>query len=260
MAHALDSEPCCIAFRRNPDAQLRLVCFPHAGGQAALFRTWHRDLPPAVEVHGIQLPGWGSRIGEPPVSDLAAVVAETSAAIALLHDRPLALFGHSLGAVLAFEVARRLCRHGRAPRHLFVAGRRAPQVRGTNPVTHDKSDAEFVARLGELAGTPPEEFHDRELLQLVLPALRAGFKLAETYRYVPGVPLSCPITVIGGADDEESLDDRLDAWQAQTTRRLAKFIVAGDHFFPISNRAALLEILRRELSHSLAGLSGSHRP
>ena len=238
--------------RPNPDAGLRLICFPYAGGNASMCRSWHASLPWDVEVCAAQLPGRANRISEPAFNRLAGLVEAIGAVIEPLCDRPVALFGHSMGAVVAFEVARWLRRHGRpAPVHLLVSGRRAPHLPQTRPPNYLANDEEFIAKLGELNGTPPDLFRHPEILQLLLPTLRSDFQAIETYQYTEEPPLNCPITVFGGRDDEESGGVMLDAWQRHTKVNCSKHLMDGGHFFIHSDEPRLLSLLRLELLRTL---------
>jgi medium-chain acyl-[acyl-carrier-protein] hydrolase len=228
--------------QEGPDATLRLFCFPYAGGNASTFQKWAGRLPPDVAIYAIQLPGRVNRLKEPPFTRIPPLVEVLSAELLPLLDRPFALFGHSLGALVSFEIARQLARSDRTPRHLFVSGRRAPYLDDQDAPRYLQNDEDFLATLHDLQGTPPELLEHAELLELMLPTLRADFELAETYRYAEGPPLRCPITVFGGRDDEESEGDRLEAWRVHTTERFAVHMLEGDHF---SIQTSADDLLRR---------------
>jgi len=239
-------------FQPNPLAHLKLVCFPYAGGAASMVRSWPSLLPRDVEVYGIQLPGRLSWIAEPFATHVPELVPQIAMALSKLLDRPFALFGHSLGAILGFEVSRWLIRHrGLVPEHLFVAGRRAPQLPHTAPTTYDKSDGAFIARLRDLNGTPPEVLANEALLRLMLPTLRADFQLVETYTYTDAPPLTCPITAFGGIDDEETAGARLDGWRPQTTKAFTRHVLPGDHFFIHASERELLRIMIDDLARAM---------
>ncbi len=228
----------------NPRASLRLFCFPYAGGNVSIFRSWPDALPPSVELCGVRRPRVGQRL-HTQVRDL---VEEFGPALLSTVDKPFAFFGHSLGAVIAFETARWLRRRARLlPRHLYVSGRRSPHLPDLDPPLYVKDDDELVQSLAELNATPPEILADREMLNFLLPAIRADFQMGETYEYVPESPLACPITVFAGKDDEETVADRLDGWRSQTSTLFSTHTLDGDHFFIHSQTAKLLELLQREL-------------
>lgn len=232
-------------YEPNRRATLRLFCVPYAGGSASVYREWVRSLPAHVEVYGIQLPGRSNRYSEPLLTEVPAVVDGVGGSIAPLLDRPFAFFGHSLGALLAFELTRWTRRRlGRLPEHLIVSGRRAPHLPPTPPLTYQRPDDELIAELAELCGTPMEILGNAELMAMMLPTVRADFQLSETYEYVPDVPLSCPMTVLGGSEDEESEEDRLPAWQRHTTGPFDVHVFDGGHFFIQSQETEVLALLR----------------
>ena len=167
-----------------PHARLRLFCFPYAGGTAQIYRQWPDYLPTDVEVCSIQLPGRGSQLQQPAFTRLLALVEPLTETIARHLDKPFVFFGHSMGALIGFEVARRLRREGRRePEGLFVSGRRAPQIDEPEPVTFNLPDAELLDELRRLNGTPEEVLDNPDLLQLMLPILRADFEVCQTYSY-----------------------------------------------------------------------------
>lgn len=239
--------------RPNPRAQLRLFCFPYAGGAAQIYRAWPDGLPPFVEVCPVQLPGRGSRLREPALKSILRV-AEAAAPALLPHfDRPFAFFGHSMGAVIAFELARHLrAAHGLRPAWLFVSGQGAPQTRRDRRLTYNLPAAELVEDLRRLKGTPEEVLNHPELLELMLPLLRADFESIQTYAYAEGEPLGCPVTAFGGLEDDEVSRQDLEGWGAQTSSRFALKLLPGDHFFIHSSQQLLLQLLSRELNQ-LAG-------
>ena len=233
----------------NPQASLRLFCFPYAGGGALSFRNWPGELPSTVEVCLIELPGRGMLLNEPPFTQLALLVEGIAQSILPYINKPFAFFGHSMGGLTSFEVARFLRRlHGRGPFHLFVSGRRAPQIPDSSPSIHALPDTDFIEELRRLNGTPEEVLANRELMQLVLPALRADFAVLETYIYQPELPLNCPITVFGGLQDPEVDYEMLEAWQKQTTAAFSMQMFLGDHFFIHTAQSLLLQSLEQTLS------------
>lgn len=245
------AHPWWRVWRHDPRAALRLFCVPYAGGSASIYRPWARRLPSGVEIYAIELPGRVNRIGHRPFTRLAPLVEDLANALEPVLDMPFALFGHSLGALISFELARHLSRTGRpTPVHLFLSGRRAPQCRATRPPAHQQGDEEFLATLKELNGTPPEILSNTEILELMLPTLRADFELSETYRFIEDSPLTCPITVFGGREDEESAGSLLDGWSAHTTGAFTKYLLDGGHFYINWGEATLCGALGRELSRS----------
>lgn len=234
----------------NPSATIRLFCFPYSGAAASIYYPWADLLPPSIEVCPVQLPGHGTRLREPLATRLSPQVEALAAGLAPAFDRPFAFFGHSMGALLSFELARYLRRLGRpAPLHLFVSGHGAPHLPDRNPPLHALPDDQFVARLRELNGTPEEVLRHQELLQLLIPVLRADFAVCETYVYQPEPPLDCPISAYGGLGDGYVNREELAAWQAQTTGRFSVRMFPGDHFYlnNPANRTHLLMALARDL-------------
>lgn len=241
-------------FQPQPEAQLRLFCFPYAGGGASVYRLWPRELPGGVEVCAVQLPGRESRWREEPFRRVEPLADAVTEALRARLARPFAFFGHSMGAVVAFEVSRRLRRRGlEGPRHLFVSGRSAPRVELSDPPIHDLPREEFFAELRRFSGTPEEVLRNRELLELVEPLLRADFSVSETYRYRPDAePLAVPLTALGGAEDPEVAPEHLARWREETTGPFQEHLLPGGHFFLAERRGEVLAIVERELGPYLA--------
>lgn len=232
----------------NPRAKLRLFCFPYAGGGAAIFRLWPDELPAEVEFYAIELPSRGRRITEPPITRMEPLVRGIAGAIESLLDKPFCFFGHSMGALTSFELARLLRREGRRqPSHLFVSGATAPQIPDTSPVRFDLPEPEFLDVLRRLNGTPHEVLENEELLQLMLPRLRADFELLQFYKYVDEPPFSFPITAFGGLQDKEVDRAALEGWRVQTAANFVLRNFPGDHFFLHSDRSRLLWVISQEL-------------
>ncbi|MDZ7269879.1 MAG: thioesterase domain-containing protein [candidate division KSB1 bacterium] len=234
--------------RPNPRAALRLFCFPYAGAGSIIFRSWPEQLPVSVETCLVELPGRGSRLREPLFTRLLPMIDAALPALLPYLDRPFAFFGHSMGALLSFELTRRLRRQAdRLPSHLFVSGRAAPHLPDAMPALHKLPEAEFIAELRRLNGTPGEVLEHAELMQLLMPILRADFAVCETYVCEPGPPLACPITVFGGAEDPHVTRATLEPWREHTSAGFALHILPGDHFFLQSAAPMLLQIMREEL-------------
>jgi medium-chain acyl-[acyl-carrier-protein] hydrolase len=186
---------------------------------------------------------------ERPVDRLTALVESAGPALAPYLDKPFAFFGHSLGALLAYELARFYRRHGGPqPVHLFVSGCRAPQIGEHEPPLHVLPDREFVEQLRRLGGTPPEVLDNRELLEIILPFVRADFAVCETYRHAVGPPLKVPITAFGGSDDGMVTEPMLAAWGQQTEAPFRLRLLPGAHFFLQESEAALLACITGELA------------
>jgi medium-chain acyl-[acyl-carrier-protein] hydrolase len=234
--------------RPNPQARVRLLCLPYAGGSAAIFRTWPANLPASVEVCPVELPGRGARIKEALVTGLVPIAAAITHHVAATLDRPFALFGHSMGAVLAFEIARALrAEYGFEPEHLFVSGRNAPHIPDPDPPIHELPRAEFIAKLRGLDGTPAGVLEHEQLMELMLPILRADFESSETYAYSAGHPLTCAITAFGGLTDREVSAAHLEAWREHTTGPFTARMFPGGHFFIHSAQTLLLGAIADKL-------------
>lgn len=249
-----DSDSWIRVYRRAEEG-MRLFCFPHAGGVASYYHPWSRALPGGIEVMALQYPGRQDRHGEPYIRSIPDLADRIHAAIRpRLLDGPYAFFGHSMGATLAFEVACRIQRDGGArPAHLFVSGRRAPS-RNRHEELHRASTAALVAEMRALGGTDPRVLADTELLNFVMPTVRADYTAIETYRFVPAPPLECDITaLVGDTDPKASLDDAA-AWSRHTLGRFDLRIFPGGHFYLDDCRAGVLGVV----SSVLGDLSGAH--
>ena len=234
----------------NPQARLRLFCFPYVGGGVSIFRAWSDGLPADVEVCPVQLPGRGTRLMEPPFTQLSPLVQALAEALFPLLDKPFAFFGHSLGALVSFELARQLRRQygvGVQPVHLFVSADRAPQIAYRDRLIHSLPEKEFFVELRRLNGTPGEVLEDEELMQTMLPVLRADFAVHETYIYSTEPPLNCPISTYGGLQDHKVSRGDLEAWCDQTSVSFSLRMFPGDHFFLNTTRPVLLRVLSQEL-------------
>lgn len=230
----------------NAPARLRLVCFPHAGGTADFYRDWAAALPPQIELVAAQYPGRRERIAEPPIDEMDRLAAELATALTATTARPYAFFGHSMGAAVAYETLLRLRRAGLpGPTRLFVSGREAPRHAHGGDV-HRRDDAGLLAELARLGGTAPEVLTVPELQALVLPPVRADYRLIETYRPGPAEPLDVPVTAFVGDADPDVPADQATHWAETTTAGFDLQIFPGDHFYLTPLRLAVVaEIVRR---------------
>src|ERR1700761_5430112 len=232
--------PWTVNWGATESSRSSLFCLPYAGGTSLIFQPWTAYLPKEMEIIAIELPGHGGRFREQLIQSLPKLISIMGPAIAPFLQKPYALFGHSLGATLSLELCRWLrLQRLRMPDHLFVSGRVSPQCSISRTATVLESDGEFIAYLQRLGGTPKEVLDDEEMLRLILPVLRADFALSENYRYRSEPPLDCPITAIGGLDDEETSGGRLREWGKQTTRAFNECWLPGGHFFLNSSRREL---------------------
>ncbi|HET8682217.1 MAG TPA: alpha/beta fold hydrolase [Micromonosporaceae bacterium] len=216
--------------RPRPHARVRLVCLPHAGGSASFYRALAAALPDHIETVAVQYPGREDRFTEPCVPDLRRLAGLVTEALLPLLDRPVALFGHSLGACVGHEVALRLQQRARPPAHLFVSAQPAP--RHLRPGTiHLAGDDALLAELRRVGGLASGVLDDPELRAIVLPAVRADYRAIETYRPVPVPPLDCPVTALVGTEDPDATIDQARDWAAYTAARFELRVLPGGHFY-----------------------------
>lgn len=242
-----------IAYRKpNPTKRFRLFCFSYAGGGASIYRPWIENLPALIDVCPIQLPGRENRIRETPYSQIAPLAEALSQQLQPYLDLPFAFFGHSLGALVSFEVTRRLREQQLPlPLQLLVSACRAPQLPSRLPHIHRLPPEEMKKELSRYNGTPGAVLENNELMELMLPILRADFAICETYTFKDEPPLSCPISALGGLQDETVSRNDLAAWQEQTTGTFRLRMFSGDHFYLHSDRLQLLTTLSQELAQHL---------
>ena len=246
------------SLHRNPYARFRLFCLPYAGGGASIYHAWSRYLPKEIEVCPIQLPGREGRLQEKPFADLPSLLEALLSVLLPCLDMPYAFFGHSMGALISFELARAIsrCGHALQPTHLFLSGRRAPQWPNPDPPASQLPEQEFIEKLRLLNGTPEEVLQDQELLHLLLPLLRADFALCETYRYMPDSLLRCSLTVFGGLEDKDVSRESLNAWREEVSGPFKLRFFSGDHFFLQKEQASLLRVMALDLlKHIGPGMS-----
>jgi surfactin synthase thioesterase subunit len=239
-----------MRFKPSQTARLCLFCFPYAGGGATAYRPWVNHFPASIEVSAIKLPGRENRIGEAPRECLSELIPVLASVIASHADIPFAFFGHSMGALICFELARELRRqHLPEPVHLFVSAFHAPQHPAYLSKTHQLPEAEFLAEVGQRWGGIPEAVRNEpDLLALLLPTLRADLTIVETYTYVPEAPLTCPVSCFGGTEDQTVTHSVLAPWQQQTTGAFSLTMFPGNHFYIQSMREALSQIMLTALA------------
>lgn len=246
--------PWVVCPKPNGTARLRLFCFPYAGAGPSIFRAWSDDLPREVEICAIQLPGREGRFKEPPFRRLAPLVQALATGIAPWLTIPFAFFGHSMGALVSFELTRELRRRGATtPVHLFLSGRRAPQVPEPDPL-HMLPEPELLAKLRAMGGIPEVVLREPELVALFLPILRADLTVIEAVDVALEEPLECPISTFGGTQDGRASRADLEAWRQHTRRDFTLEMLPGGHFFLQSARLSLLRSMSRTLSEIVAGL------
>jgi medium-chain acyl-[acyl-carrier-protein] hydrolase len=251
-----ESNSWLICHKPNPMARLRLFCFPYGGGGPSTFYNWPKELPSDVETIGIQMPGLESRIMEPPIESISMAVQSLLPEIYFKLDKSFVFLGHSLGSFISFELTRKLReRYSLQPLHMFVAGIHAPQILNWNSPISDLPETDFLEKLQRRYGGIPEEIlQNPDILQLVLPGLRASLKMYECYKYIEGDPLDCDITAFGGYQDKTARREDLEAWRHQTKRSFTLHMLPGNHFFINSERVYFLRTLSSKLTGILSQL------
>lgn len=236
--------PWLVRFTGRPTAPIRLICFPHAGGSAMTYYGWARRLPEAMDLVGVQYPGRCSRLQEPGLTDMDALIRGARTAVAQVSDAGrVAYFGHSLGAVVAFEVARALSRDGgRQPDHLFVSARPAPTA-PANPLPAPLTDDRLRDFLRHLGGMPEEALGNAAVMAQVLPGLRNDLTALGGWRYEPAARLDIPVTALGGTADPEVPPATLAPWAAETTAAFDARTFAGGHFYLTDQSDAVLDVV-----------------
>ncbi len=255
MAAPLDNNPWFLLHRVTPVARVRLFCFPFAGSGASVFHSWKNGLPDELDVVGVQIPGRENRFRENAFTEMKPLVAQLSQPMRPYFDKPVVFFGHSMGALIAFELARTLqSSFGLEVSHLIVGGCNAPHLDSPLSVSlHQLADDDFIDALGRLNGTPQEVFENAELMQVFLPIIRADIKLAETYVYKGDDLLTSPITILRGDQDHDTSVESMERWQELTTEPAVLHPIPGDHFFPVSQRDEVLRQITQSLQPLLVG-------
>jgi surfactin synthase thioesterase subunit len=237
-------------FRPRPAASVRLVCFPHAGGSAVAFHPWTAAVDPAIEVLAVQYPGRQDRHAEPRVEDLDELADRVTGPLldTLGPGARYAFFGHSMGAVLAFEVARRLeARDAGGPELLVVSGRRAPSEHRADEAAHLLDDGELAAHLHELSGTDARLLADAEARAMILPTVRGDLRAVETYRCPPDATVDAPILAITGDDDPWTTIPEAVAWSGHTRGGFELRVLPGGHFYLVEHQAEVLDLVAERL-------------
>lgn len=241
---------------------MRLFCFPYAGAGASGLQSWGSSFAPEIEVGIIQLPGREDRLAEPCCRSLQELIEVLAINLPFESDKPFAIFGHSLGALIGFELARYLRRSRQSgPVQLFISAKGAPQNPSRYPFRLRMSDTEFIGEIRRLGGTSEEVLCNRDLMELLMPIFRADFGLHDSYVYRPETPLSCPITAFAGEVDPEAKPEQMMGWRDQTSGHFALEVLEGDHFFLHHHRRRIIEIIGQELHSRIketAGLRYSH--
>jgi surfactin synthase thioesterase subunit len=238
---------------------MRLLCLPYSGGSAMFYARWRRLLPSWIDVRPVEWPGRGARMDEPLATNPRALASQLAVELRAQLDAPYALFGHSLGALIAFELAHSLIDRGApAPAILFASGAEAPAVRDGGKWRLPLSDEALLQELRNLQGTPDEALSNPELMRSALPVLRADFLMCGAYVYRPRHPLPCPVHVFGGADDETARES-LQAWRQETSVSFTLDVLPGHHFFIHTQQAELIDLIGAALARKSGRSIGSDR-
>ena len=226
----------------------RLICLPHAGGSASFYLPMARGLAPGIDVGLVQYPGRQDRLREPCISDLRVLADAAFAALRPELDHPVAFFGHSMGATLAFEIAVRMEEAGLpTPLRLFVSARRAPSAHRDERV-HLRDDDGMIAEIRALSGTDTRALGDEEIMRMAMPSIRADYTAAETYRYQPGPLLRAPISVLVGENDPKATLDETRLWREHTSEETEMKVFSGGHFYLMQHQQEVLRLIRDRLT------------
>lgn len=235
---------------------LRLFCFPYAGGGASIFSAWPEGFPPEIEVYAVQLPGREGRWRERAFTEMQPLVESLARELAPLVDKPFAFFGHSMGALIGFELARHLRKtQGQSPIHLMASAYPAPHRPDRFPRMHHLPEPQLLEELRRLNGTPDEILRNQELMTLLLPTIRADCALCETYVHAVEPPLDCAISAYLGERDPRVRYDDVAAWRHHTRRSFALRVFPGQHFFVHTASAVLVRTVAAELLRSLGSVT-----
>lgn len=235
---------------QNSRSSLRLFCFPYAGGNGSMFRTWSHELGTTIDVCPIYLPGREKRLNEAPIAQIVPLVqALADALYPYLLDKPFAFFGHSMGGLISFELFRELRRqYAPLPVKMLISAYKAPHLKVTNSPIHHLPEVDFINALRRYQGISDAIVQNPEMMELLMPILRADFTLCETYVYTSEEPLDCPISVLGGLEDKYVSYESLAAWQNHTRSSFSIKMFPGNHFFLNDARDLLLQFIAQELT------------
>jgi surfactin synthase thioesterase subunit len=248
---APDDDLWCRRYRPSRTAITRLVCLPHAGGSASFFLPVAAALSPGVDVVAIQYPGRQDRRAEQPIDDMAVLADRIHGILRRQPEMPVTLFGHSMGAVMGFEVTRRLEADGHGPLRLYASGRRGPSTYRDEAI-HRRDDAGILAEVRKMNGTASTLLGDDELMRAALPALRADYKATELYTCPEEVTVDCAISVVTGDSDPKTTLEEAKAWARHTTGSFDLHVFAGGHFFLTDHADEIIKIIDRHFRNERA--------
>ncbi len=240
----------------QPEAELRIFCFPFAGGGASIYRGWGKLFGSKVEVCPIQLPGRENRFSEPAFKEARALAQALASQLQLYSDKPFVMYGHSMGALVAFELTRVLQANGMTmPEALILGAHRAAHLPRTRETLYNLDDKAFIDRLQRFGGFPEEVLASADLLQFLMPTLKADFTLCDTYVYTEQEPLNCPIHIFAGAADPEAPPAVMEAWCQHSNTDTQMHIFQAGHFFIRSDLERVVDTLKTILPLSQTGVA-----
>jgi len=240
-----------IRYRNRDNQKLRLFCFPYAGGSAASYREWSDALAGHVDVVAIEYPGRGARRREQLLTRITGMVDALLPDITSAIDGPFAVFGHSMGSLVIYELLRRLLANGVQPVCVVMSGCKPPSIREAGPNLHELPDDEFIEELRKLDGTPEEVLADAELMSIAFPILRADFEAVANYSEQGKLELSCPVFAYGGMEDPNVAIEELERWSEITRASCTIRAFPGNHFFLHSQRQALLQVVATDMLNAV---------
>lgn len=245
---AAENDRAFVRKEDRPHAKVRLFCFSYAGSSAQVFHTWNDHAPEWLEVSGFELPGHGARMGERPLDAYEPATLAIADTLEPVIDRPYALFGHCLGAALAYEATRILSSRGKPqPLQLFTCGARGPHFGIPIADVESMEDDEFIEHMHETYAAPIDFLRHPEMRPLFLPIVRADARMTQNYRYTPGPPVTYPVTATAGETDPYVQQGHLEGWRKHTTASVTTRIYPGGHFFFLESAPRLLADFSTEL-------------
>lgn len=242
----------CLKPRRSPS--LRLFCFPYAGGGGLVYKEWYKKLPSNIEMHIAQLPGREQRFSEELPGSVEEIIRYLKRDIQPYINEPFVLFGHSMGALISYELARTLMEEqDKAPVRLFVSGKSAPHLKNIDTPTYNLSKEQFIKKIKSFNGTPKEIIEDEEIMNVFEPKLRRDFEVCDTYKFTNTSHLTCPITVFGGTDDHVVPKTHLEAWRelTHTKEPCHVHLLKGDHFFIYNHTSFIINSIIEDVAVQL---------
>lgn len=239
-------------YRSPTQSRVRLVCFPWCGAGASVYRRLALSMPERIELLAVQLPGREERFSERRLVRMQEVIDHVMSDIVALQDRPLVLFGHSMGGLVAYEMALALRnRTGREPDMLIVSGHGAPRSRGaTDPSWHNASDEQFIANICQLGGTPTDILDDRDMMQTLIPVMRADYEVLDTYEQHSAAPMACPLIACAGDEDRAVTRESMSAWRQYAGGSYRNHWFTGGHFYLHTRPRALTRCLEEWIAQA----------